>query len=112
MASLKDIVFNPSFDEEEDKKISSVKTNGIVHLKLQQRSARKCITIIEGLAEDLDFKKIAQALRQSYNASCAVIETEKNGTVLQMSGDQRQNVLQFLTVTNICTKEQIKVHGV
>jgi len=31
-----------------------------VHIRVQQRNGRKCITLIEGLAEDLDIKRICK----------------------------------------------------
>jgi translation initiation factor 1 len=85
-----------------------------VHLRLQQRNGKKCITIVEGLAPDLDLKKIAKALRQSYSTSCSVVKDKENnkGDILQLAGDHRNNVQSFLTITNICTEKQIKKHGI
>ena len=31
-----------------------------IHIRVQQRNGRKCITLIEGLAEDLDIKRICK----------------------------------------------------
>ena len=36
--------------------------NSKIHIRVQQRNGRKCITTVQGLAEDLDIKKIAKAL--------------------------------------------------
>jgi hypothetical protein len=33
------------------------------------------------------------------------------GKVVQVQGDQRQNIFNFLTQENICEKSQIKIHG-
>ena len=30
----------------------------IIHIRVQQRNGRKCLTLIHGLANDLDLKKI------------------------------------------------------
>jgi translation initiation factor 1 len=38
-----------------------------VHIRVQQRNGRKCITLIEGLAEDLDIKRICKVERASCN---------------------------------------------
>jgi len=42
-----------------------------VHIRVQQRNGRKCITLIEGLADDLDIKRICKVLKY-------VLETHLN----------------------------------
>ena len=37
---------------------------GKVHLRIQQRNRRKCVLTVQGLADDLDLKKICKALRR------------------------------------------------
>lgn len=32
-----------------------------VHIRVQQRNGRKCITTVQGLADDLDIKRICKA---------------------------------------------------
>lgn len=39
------------------------------------------------------------------------MDDEDNGSVIQLSGDQRLKVQQFLTSEEIATKDKIKVHG-
>ena len=36
-----------------------------VHIRVQQRNGRKCVTTIQGLAEDLDQKKICKYFRKA-----------------------------------------------
>ena len=36
-----------------------------VHIRVQQRNGRKCVTTIQGLAEDLDQKKICKFFRKA-----------------------------------------------
>ena len=35
-----------------------------VHIRVQQRNGRKCITTVQGLNQDLDLKKILKALKK------------------------------------------------
>jgi translation initiation factor SUI1 len=39
------------------------------------------------------------------------LKDEDDGNVIQLQGDMRQNILDFLVKTNICQKDEIKVHG-
>lgn len=81
--------------------------DSIVHIRIQVRNARKFITIVEGLADDLDVKRICKALTRKYNCNGSVVQ----GGVIQLSGDQRHNVRSFLLTEEICNEEQIIVHG-
>lgn len=84
-----------------------------IHIRLKQRNGKKCLTLIEGLASDLDLKRIAKALRQTFKTSGAVITTE-SGELIQLAGDHRESVKKFLIDYRIWDTEQdpvIKVHG-
>ena len=54
----------------------------IIHLHYQQRTARKCLTIIQGLPDDLDFKKILRAYKKLFNCNGTIVEDEEMGTVI------------------------------
>ena len=58
-------------------------------------SRRKCITTIQGLPDDLDLKKIAKALKKTFQCNGTVNEDEELGEIIQLSGDQRTNVREF-----------------
>jgi hypothetical protein len=45
-------------------KKAAATTQGIVHLRVQQRNGRKSLTTCQGLATDLDLKKILRALKK------------------------------------------------
>ena len=82
-----------------------------MHLRVQYRNGRKCITTIQGLSEDLDTKKIVKAFKKMFNCNGAINRDEELGEVLQLSGDQRTNVKEFLLEQEICAEDQIVVHG-
>jgi translation initiation factor 1 len=52
------------------------KTNGVdntkIHVRVQQRNGRKSITTVQGLANDLDLKKIAKALKKTFQCNGSV----------------------------------------
>jgi translation initiation factor 1 len=83
-----------------------------VHIRIQQRTTRKRITSVQGLDKDLDLKRILKALKKEHNCNGTVLKSEEYGEVLKMSGDQRQNVRNFLVENEIVSKENIILHGV
>mmetsp|Transcript_21107 Transcript_21107/g.46024 ORF Transcript_21107/g.46024 Transcript_21107/m.46024 type:complete len:110 (+) Transcript_21107:160-489(+) len=82
-----------------------------VHVRVQQRNGRKCITTVAGLADDLDIKRICKAFKKNFNCNGAVQKDEDAGEVIQLSGDQRTNVKEFLVDQEICHGLSIVLHG-
>mmetsp|Transcript_1370 Transcript_1370/g.3003 ORF Transcript_1370/g.3003 Transcript_1370/m.3003 type:complete len:110 (+) Transcript_1370:103-432(+) len=82
-----------------------------VHVRVQQRNGRKCITTVAGLADDLDIKRICKAFKKNFSCNGAVQKDEEVGEVIQLSGDQRTNVKDFLVDQEICHSESVVLHG-
>jgi translation initiation factor 1 len=85
--------------------------NNIIHIRIQQRNGRKCLTLVHGIAEDLDLKKILRYLKKIYSTNGNVIKDEEHGDIIQLQGDQRNNVYEALIEWKIASKEDIRVHG-
>jgi len=82
-----------------------------IHIRVQQRNGRKCITTVQGLDASLDLKKILKALKKAECCNGTVVEDEAMGSVLQLQGDQRDAVAKFLTENEIVPQAKIKKHG-
>ena len=82
-----------------------------VHVRVQQRNGRKCITTVAGLADDLDIKRICKAFKKNFSCNGAVQKCEETGEVIQLSGDQRTNVKEFLVDQEICHSDAVVLHG-
>jgi translation initiation factor 1 len=82
-----------------------------VTISIQQRNGRKQITIILGLATDLDTKKILRYLKKIYHCNGAIVIDEKFGEVITLTGNQKENVYHFLIDAKICSKEEIIMKG-
>ena len=82
-----------------------------VHVRVQQRNGRKCITTVAGLADDLDIKRICKAFKKNFSCNGAVQKDEDDSEVIQLSGDQRTNVKEFLVDQEICHSDAIVLHG-
>ena len=64
-----------------------------------------------GLASDLDLKKILKAFKKSFKCNGAILEDETLGKVIQLQGDQRANIRDFLVDQEICSATDIVIHG-
>jgi len=82
-----------------------------VHIRIQQRNGRKCVTTIQGLAIDLDQKKICKYFRKAHNTNGSVLKSKEGGNIIQVQGDQREAFKEFLTTYQMCKAEEIKIHG-
>jgi translation initiation factor 1 len=84
-----------------------------VHVRVQIRNGKKCITTVQGLAEDLDLHRITRALKKSFKCNGAVVKDEKGGygDVIQLTGDHRNGIVDFLVSEEIVPKDMIVVHG-
>jgi len=122
MSMFQNIVFNPQdhFAEADNDSVvdreapsikSSTKSNTYVHIRIQQRNGRKHLTTVQGLASDLDLRKILKALKKTYSTNGTILTDEELGEIVQLQGDQRRNVYDFLTKCNICRKDEVKIHG-
>ncbi len=83
---------------------------GYVHLRIQKRSGKKSLTIVQGLTKE-QANKALKRLRKKLCCNGTVVTDEKFGTVVQLQGDQREAVKAYLTQRNIVPAKSIKVHG-
>lgn len=85
--------------------------DGLVHIRIQQRNGRKTLTTVQGLSAEYDLKKIVRACKKEFACNGTVIEHPEYGEVLQLQGDQRENICQWLTKSGLAKPDQLKVHG-
>jgi translation initiation factor 1 len=84
----------------------------IVHIRKQARNGKKCMTIIEGLADDLDIKKISKHLAKLLQCSSTILlKDDKVTEVIKLSGDKIKEVKQFLIKEQIYKEKNITIHG-
>lgn len=70
---------------------------------------------MQGLDHDLDLKRICKAMKKVFNCNGSIEADEEMGEILQLQGDQRSNVKEWLTEQEIVTKaeaeDRIVIHG-
>jgi translation initiation factor 1 len=82
-----------------------------VHIRMHQRNGRKCITTLEGLPQDHDFKKILRHTKKLFSCNGSISSDDDGLKVLQLQGDKRKDLRDFLIAQDIVHKEGIKTHG-
>jgi translation initiation factor SUI1 len=97
--------FRPNLDEIDTK----AKPTRAVHVRVRQRTNRTYITTIEGIHDDIDFKKVCSCLKKQLKCSGAVLVNEDKKSVIQLTGDQREPLKKFLMEEGLA--EHVITHG-
>jgi translation initiation factor 1 len=86
-----------------------------LHVRIQKRNGKKCITTIQGFEEDLDVKRICKAMRKQFSCNGNVAKgKEEEDEIIQLQGDQRENVRDWMLVNEVIAKneaDRIVLHG-
>jgi translation initiation factor 1 len=85
----------------------------VAHIRLQKRNGRKSITTIVGLEQDLDFRRLLKAFKKNFKCIGSLDVADNNDVLaIKLSGDQRENVKEFLLQEEIILDEEcIIIHG-
>jgi len=83
-----------------------------VHIRLQQRNGRKSLTIIQGLDELIDFEKVIKLFKKEFCCNGCIVKDLQLGIVIQLQGDQRESVKNFLINNEISCDNFITLHGI
>lgn len=100
--------YNPFADIEDSLAPGS---KGYVHLRVQQRNGKKCLTTVQGLKENFGYQKILKDLKKEFCCNGNVVNDKELGKVIQLQGDHRKNVLNFLVKNKLVDKDCVKLHG-
>lgn len=95
----------------EPQKGGGASSEGHIHIRIQQRNGRKTLTTVQGIAEDYDKKKIVKVCKKEFACNGTVVDHPEYGEVIQLQGDQRKVISDFLLQTGLAKKDQIKMHG-
>ncbi|KAL2623409.1 hypothetical protein R1flu_003614 [Riccia fluitans] len=82
-----------------------------VHVRVQQRNGRKSLTTVQGLKKEFNYNKILKDFKKEFCCNGTVVQDPELGQVIQLQGDQRKNVSQFLVSAGVVKKDLIKIHG-
>ncbi|KAK2067418.1 hypothetical protein P8C59_001162 [Phyllachora maydis] len=108
--------FDPFAEADEDPG-SRKKTQEYIHIRIQQRNGRKVLTTIQRIPPKFDHKKILKVIKKDFSCNGTIISDEDSkglGEVIQLQGDQRNKIKEFLTGKDNglgLEGNTIKVHG-
>ncbi|KAJ2451299.1 Eukaryotic translation initiation factor eIF-1 [Coemansia sp. RSA 2336] len=83
----------------------------LIHIRIQQRNARKSMTTLAGLPEQFDLKRLLKYFKKTFGCLGTIVNDKDHGMVIQLAGDQRAKLHEFLIQENIAKKDGIKIHG-
>ncbi|KAJ6178459.1 Eukaryotic translation initiation factor SUI1 [Penicillium mononematosum] len=105
--------FDPFAEADEDTGETKQSQN-YIHIRIQQRNGRKTLTTVQGLPKKFDQKKILKVIKKKFACNGTIVSDTEMGEVIQLQGDQRKDVQEFLTDKKEGLKldaKTIKVHG-
>ena len=85
--------------------------SGYIHIRTQQRNGRKSLTTVQGVNPKNNKKVILKECKKKFNCNGTIVDDPELGDIIQLQGDQRKLVAQFLIDEKIAKKDVIKVHG-
>jgi len=62
-----------------------------------ERNGRKTLTTVQGLPKKFDQKKILKVIKKKFACNGTIVTDAEMGEVVQLQGDQRKDVQDFLT---------------
>lgn len=69
------------------------------------------MTTVQGVPQEYDLKKILKVLKKDFACNGNIVKDDDLGEVIQLQGDQRTKVSEFLTTQLQLPKKNIKIHG-
>lgn len=80
-----------------------------------QKMGPRSITLIEGLDDDLDLRRISKAMKKLFNCAASIHKTKDDKDIIKLQGDHRQSVRDWIIAQGILTEadanERIMMHG-
>ena len=83
----------------------------VVHIRIQQRNGKKVITIIQGLDNKIPKKELIKKFKTLFACGGNINSDEEYGDVIQLTGDQRLKVRDYLVDNNLVEAENVEIHG-
>jgi translation initiation factor 1 len=112
--SIENLKVNDPFADD----VGDTQPKNYVHIRIQQRNGRKTLTTVQGLSKEYSPKALLKAFKKEYACNGTIIQDKDMGEVIQLQGDHRTKVMDFLTDKGsdkmgkyALAKENIKIHG-
>lgn len=113
-AGLGQPIFNDinNFDFEDGAETAdNLKLLDSVHIRIQQRTGKKVITIIQGLDSKISHKDLIKKFKTMYACGGHIAQDKEFGEVIQLTGDQRFKVRDYLLDNSLVEADKVELHG-
>ena len=80
-----------------------------VHIRVQQRNGRKCITTVSNLNQHINFETVIKYAKERWGCSGVVIPSHEKGKILQLQGNLAEALTEFLVTERLALANNIKV---
>nr|POE90143.1 eukaryotic translation initiation factor eif-1 [Quercus suber] len=84
------------FAEADEDTGETKQSQNYIHIRIQQRNGRKTLTTVQGLPKKFDQKKILKVIKKKFACNGTIVNDSEMGEVIQLQGDQRKDVQEFL----------------
>ena len=83
-----------------------------IHISTQQRTTKKKLTIVRGIPDDIDIVLVSRAWQKLFHCVSAVkYDKSTKEYFIQINGDHKNEVKEFLIHEGIGREDNIKMHG-
>eukprot|EP00796_Vickermania_ingenoplastis_P007470 gene7470-5265_t len=82
-----------------------------VHIRVQQRLRKKNVTTVQGLNQQLNFRRLCREMQQMWGCNGSVINDQVAGKVIQLQGNLSEKLKEFLLSENMATPENLEIHS-
>jgi len=106
--------FDPFAEADEEGGGDTPQKANYIHIRIQQRNGRKTLTTVQGLPKKFDQKKILKVIKKKFACNGTIVTDTEMGEVIQLQGDQRKDVQEFISDKKeglSIDAKTIKVHG-
>ncbi|KAJ9155730.1 hypothetical protein NKR23_g1620 [Pleurostoma richardsiae] len=111
--SIENLKTYDPFAEADEDTGENAKSTDYIHIRIQQRNGRKTLTTVQGIPAKFSRKKILAVVKKKFACNGTVVPDPEMGEIIQLQGDQRKNIQEFLTSKDGLELDPltIKVHG-
>lgn len=82
-----------------------------VHIRMRKRNARQSVCTVEGLPQNISFKRVLKHLKKTLCCNGCIVKDAARGKIIQLQGDHRKVLADFLIEEELVTRAHLKVHG-
>jgi translation initiation factor 1 len=84
-----------------------------IEIMITKRNNRKFYTNIMGIDEKFNYDKILKEIKKKFNCNGAIkINKGNNKKFIQLNGDQKENIFNFIIQEDIAPINKIKIRGI